>query len=51
MQNVPFYDFPHSPILWLGIGGIVVAMVTLYIVNVKYMNSPFNMDINKPKKD
>lgn len=36
MNNVPFYDFPHSPILWLGFAGIAVAMLTLYVVNVKY---------------
>ncbi|ADO98453.1 hypothetical protein PRSM4_069 [Prochlorococcus phage P-RSM4] len=46
MQNIPFYDFPKSPILILGFFGIVVALVTLYVVNVKYFNSPFNEDNN-----
>ncbi len=43
-MNIPTYDFPHSPILLLGFAGIVVALVTLYLVNVKYFNSPFNED-------
>ena len=42
MNNVPFYDFPQSPILLLGFAGIVVALITLYVVNVKYFNSPLN---------
>lgn len=49
--EVPFYDFPQSPILWLGLSGIVVAMITLYLVNVKYFNSPFNEDTNKLRND
>ena len=40
MQNpypaVQTFDFPQSPILWIGFAGIIVAMVTLYVVNVKY---------------
>jgi len=40
MTAIPTYDFPQSPILLLGFAGIVVAMVTLYVVNVKYFNSP-----------
>jgi hypothetical protein len=51
MMNIPTYDFPQSPILWLGLAGIVVAMITLYLVNVKYFNSPFNQDTNKLRND
>ncbi len=41
-MNIPTYDFPQSPILLLGFAGIVVALITLYVVNVKYFNSPLN---------
>ena len=51
MMNIPTSDFPQSPILWLGLAGIVVAMITLYLVNVKYFNSPFNQDTNKLRND
>tara|TARA_Y100000401_G_scaffold111547_1_gene109917 strand:- start:1215 stop:1412 length:198 start_codon:yes stop_codon:yes gene_type:complete len=44
MQNVPFYDFPHSPILWLGFGGIIVALAVLFVANRDYFNSPLNND-------
>ena len=44
MQNVPFYDFPHSPILWLGFGGIVVALAVLFVAKRDYFNSPLNND-------
>jgi len=40
--EVPFYDFPHSPILWLGFLGIIVAIFTIYTVNKAYFNSPLN---------
>ena len=51
MQNVPFYDFPHSPILWLGFGGIVVALAVLFVANRDYFNSPINLDnINRKRK-
>lgn len=36
MQTIPTFDFPQSPILWVGFFGIIVAMLTLYVVNVKY---------------
>jgi len=36
MQSIPTYDFPQIPILWIGFAGIAVAMLTLYVVNVKY---------------
>ena len=44
MTTIPTYDFPHSPILWLGFFGIAVAMFTVFLVNQKYFNSPFNED-------
>ena len=34
--TVQTYDFPQSPILWIGFVGIIVALATLYVVNVKY---------------
>ena len=42
IMTVPTFDFPHSPILWIGFAGIFFALVTLYVVNVKYFNSPLN---------
>ncbi len=44
MTEIPFYDFPKSPILIIGFFGIITAMVTLYVVNRKYFNSPLNED-------
>ena len=44
MTNVPFYDFPHSPILLIGFGGILTALVVLFVANNKYFNSPLNRD-------
>ena len=44
MPAVPTFDFPQSPILWLGFLGIAVALVTVYLVNVKYARSPFYED-------
>ena len=44
MQNVPFYDFPHSPILIIGFFGIFTALGVLIVANTKYFNSPFNED-------
>ena len=44
IPNVPFYDFPQSPILILGFFGILVALFTVYTVNKAYFNSPFNDD-------
>ena len=42
MTNVPFYDFPQSPILLIGFGGILTALAVLYVANRKYFNSPLN---------
>jgi len=47
MQNVPFYDFPSSPILLIGFFGILTALAVLYVANRKYFNSPFNEDNNR----
>tara|TARA_B100001094_G_scaffold279630_1_gene289905 strand:- start:271 stop:483 length:213 start_codon:yes stop_codon:yes gene_type:complete len=44
MIEIPVYDIPKSPILLIGFFGIVTAIVTLYVVNNKYFNSPFNLD-------
>ena len=41
-MTIPTYDFPHSPILWLGFLGIAVALFTVYTVNKAYFNSPLN---------
>ena len=44
---VPTYDLPQSPILLLGFAGILLALVTLYIVNRDYFGSPLNPDRRK----
>ena len=41
---VPTYDLPKSPILLLGFAGILLALITLYIVNRDYFASPLNQD-------
>ena len=41
---VPTYDLPKSPILLLGFAGILLALVTLYIVNRDYFASPLNLE-------
>jgi len=46
MQNVPYYDFPQSPILLIGFAGIIVALAVLYYANRSYFMSPFNDDNN-----
>ena len=48
--NPPTYDFPHSPILWIGFLGIAVALATIYTVNKAYFNSPMS-DINRGKNN
>jgi hypothetical protein len=51
MTEIPFYDFPKSPILITGFFGILVALITLYIANRDYFNSPINLDnINRKRK-
>ena len=44
MPAVPFYDFPQSPILIIGIFGILTALAVLFVANRKYFSSPFNED-------
>ena len=41
---IPTYDFPSSPILWLGFMGIIVALAGLFVANTDYFNSPFKED-------
>ena len=43
-MNIPTYDFPHSPILWLGLGGILFTLVLYFVNNRAYTISPFNED-------
>ena len=51
MTEIPFYDFPKSPILITGFFGILVALITLYIANRDYFNSPINLDnINRKRE-
>jgi hypothetical protein len=42
--GIPFYDFPHSPILWIGLGGILFTLVLYFVTNRAYTISPFNED-------
>ena len=44
MTNVPYYDFPHSPILIIGFFGILTALVVLFVANRSYFSSPLNED-------
>ena len=46
-MNIPTYDFPHSPILWIGLGGILFTLVLYYVTNRVYTISPFNDDNQK----
>ena len=43
-MEVPFYDFPESPILIVGFFGILFTIVLLYVVNRDYFASPLNRD-------
>jgi len=43
-MEVPFYDFPQSPILIIGFLGIMFTLVLLYFVNRAYFGSPLNED-------
>jgi hypothetical protein len=44
MPVVPTFDFPQSPILWIGLGGILFTLVLYYVTNRAYSKSPFNED-------
>ena len=46
-MEVPFYDFPESPILIVGFLGIMFTLVLLYVVNRDYFGSPLNEDRRK----
>ena len=48
--SVPFYDFPSSPILIIGAIGIVVALAVFFLAYKKYINSPFNRELQLKKK-
>ena len=43
-MEVPFYDFPESPILIVGFLGILFTLLLLYVVNRDYFASPLNRD-------
>ena len=43
-MEVPYYDFPESPILIVGFFGILFTLVLLYVVNGDYFASPLNRD-------
>ena len=43
-MEVPFYDFPESPILIVGFFGILFTLVLLYVVNRDYFASTLNRD-------
>ena len=50
LLSVPFYDFPSSPILIIGVIGIVVALAVFFLAYQKYFNSPFNKELQLKKK-
>tara|TARA_B100000287_G_scaffold193610_1_gene182809 strand:+ start:489 stop:716 length:228 start_codon:yes stop_codon:yes gene_type:complete len=50
LLSVPFYDFPTSPLLIIGVIGILVALAVFFIAYQKYFNSPFNNELQKKKK-
>ena len=51
MNNIPFYEFPEFPILYIGFFGILFTLVLLYFVNRAYFESPLNMDIFQDKEE
>jgi len=48
--SIPFYDFPSSPILIIGVLGITVTIVVFFVAYQKYFNSPLNKEIAEKKK-
>jgi len=50
LLSIPFYDFPSSPILIIGVMGIVVALAVFFLAYQKYFNSPFNKELQLKKK-
>ena len=49
-MSIPFYDFPSSPILIIGVLGITVTIVVFFVAYQKYFNSPLNREIAEKKK-
>ena len=49
-MQIPFYDFPSSPILIIGALGIAVAIAVFFVAYQKYFNSPLNREIAEKKK-
>ena len=43
-MEVPVYDIPETPILIVGIFGILFTLVLLYFENRDYFASPLNRD-------
>jgi len=48
--SIPFYEFPSSPILFIGALGIAVAIAVFFVAFKKYFNSPLNNELTKKKK-
>ena len=49
-MSIPFYEFPSSPILFIGALGIAVAIAVFFVAFKKYFNSPLNNELTKKKK-
>ena len=49
-MSIPFYEFPSSPILFIGALGISVAIAVFFVAFKKYFNSPLNNELTKKKK-
>ena len=48
-MQIPFYDFPSSPILIIGALGIAVAIAVFFVAYQKYFNS-LNRELKEKKK-
>ena len=46
-MTVPVYEIPDSPLLIVGVLGIMFTLVLLYFVNRDYFGSPLNEDRKK----
>ena len=49
MLSVPFYDFPSSPLLIIGLLGIIVAISVFFLAYQKYFNSPLNRELQQKR--
>ena len=49
-MQIPFYDFPSSPILIIGALGIAATIAVFFISYQKYFNSLFNKELAEKKK-